>query len=127
METAAPFSTWAIVEIMGHQTYAGHISEETIAGQAFLRIDIPATDEQEPFTKLFSPSAVYGITPTTEAIARAMAQQYEKRPIGLYDLPPEWREKIQSRGLPNHVEVDADIYLDDAAVFGYDDGGDVPL
>lgn len=123
METAAPFSTWAIVEIMGHQTYAGHISEETIAGQAFLRIDIPATEEQEPFTKLFSPSAVYGITPTTEAIARAMAQQYEKRPIGLYDLPPEWRAKIQSRGLPSHVELDDGF----APADDNDFGGDVPL
>lgn len=118
METAAPFSTWAIVEIMGFQTYAGHISEETIAGQAFLRIDIPETEEQEAFTKLFNQSSIYGITPTTEAIARAMAVRYEKRPIQLYDLPPEWREKIQSRGLPNHVEVDADIELDDDVPFG---------
>ena len=118
METAAPFSTWAIVEIMGHQTYAGLISEETIAGQAFLRIDIPETEEQEPFTKLFNPASIYGITPTHEDIARAMAQCYEKQPISLYDLPPEWRQKIQSRGLPNHVEVDPDVEFDDDVPFG---------
>lgn len=106
------FDAWAIVEIMGHQTYAGRVSEETIGGQALVRIDIPATDDQEEFTKLFGGAAIYCITPTTEAIARAMAKRYEHRPIALYDLPIEWQKKIKGNATPS-LPFDADDHLVD--------------
>jgi hypothetical protein len=35
------FKTWAIVEVMGHQTFAGFVQEQVIAGTAMLRIDVP--------------------------------------------------------------------------------------
>lgn len=89
------FAAYGIVEVMGHQTYAGRITEQTIAGSGFIRVDIPRTSSDEPFSKLFSPGSIYAITPTTEEIARAMAERYAQRPLTLYDLPQEWKEKIR--------------------------------
>jgi hypothetical protein len=34
-------SGWAIIELMGHRRLAGWLSEEEVAGAAFLRIDVP--------------------------------------------------------------------------------------
>ena len=32
------FRTWAIVEVMGHNEYAGFVSSENVAGAAMLRV-----------------------------------------------------------------------------------------
>lgn len=122
------FEGWCIVEIMGHQTFAGYVSERAVAGAGLLQIDVPAVDEQHPaFTKLFSPSAIYGITPTTEEHAREAARQIRVRPVSLYILP-------ESRRLPVRVaepdleqqqldmEASDDHYLDDDDNDDEDDG-----
>jgi hypothetical protein len=90
------FQQWCILDIMGHQRFAGLVTEETVAGAAFLRIDIPATGNQVAFTKLFSPSSVYSITPTTEELATAMAASINNAPIAVYDLPAEMQAKLRS-------------------------------
>ena len=36
------FKQWAILELMGHRRLAGLVSETTLAGGAFLRIDVPS-------------------------------------------------------------------------------------
>lgn len=87
-QTSERFEGWCIVEIMGHQTFAGYVSEKAIAGAGMLQIDVPEVDERHPaFTKIFSPSAIYGLTPTTEAHAREAAAQIRVRPVTLYILP----------------------------------------
>ena len=81
---------------MGHQRFAGLVTEETLSGAAFLRIDIPATGKQVAFTKLFSPSSVYSITPTTEELATAMAASINNTPIAIYDLPEAMQAKLRA-------------------------------
>lgn len=102
MSEAQPgrFDQWAILEIMGHQRYAGRVSEETIAGAAFLRIDIPAKKDQPAFTKLFSPASVYAITPCSEELARGVAEQLSQVPISIYELPEWMRERLKTTQLP---------------------------
>ena len=88
---------WAIVEIMGHQQIAGKVSEETIAGAAMLRVDVPEVEDQPQFTKFYSASAIYAITPTEERIARAAASSMRARPVELWRLnltQPQLTEKI---------------------------------
>lgn len=97
---SARFNQWAILEIMGHQRYAGRVSEETIAGAAFLRIDIPARGDQPQFTKLFSPSSVYAITPCTEELARGVAEQLRQVPISVYELPEWMQERLRTKQMP---------------------------
>ena len=58
--------TWAVCELFGHAKIAGRVSEHTIAGGAFLRVDVPAVDGangQQAFTRFFGVGAVYAITP----------------------------------------------------------------
>ncbi len=35
------FDTWAVVEVMGHNTYAGRVTEQAIGGASFIRVDVP--------------------------------------------------------------------------------------
>jgi|ERR1043166_49143 hypothetical protein len=81
------FDCWAIVELFGHQKIAGRVSEATIAGGAFIRVDVPQCGEQKPFTRFFGPSAIYSINPTTEEIARSAARYHVKAPVERYELP----------------------------------------
>ena len=97
------FETWAVVEVMGHNKYAGFTSEQSIGGQSFVRIDVPETDGHKAFTKLFGGASIYCITPTTEEIARGAARNLRKAPMDIYDLPDEWIEKIRR---PSHVAIE---------------------
>lgn len=83
----ATFEGWAILELMGHRRLGGHVSEATIAGSSFIRIDVPAPDGQKPATQFYSPSAVYAITPTTEQMARQVAAMAQPRPVERWELP----------------------------------------
>ncbi len=37
-----PLEFWAILELMGHRRLGGYLSEQTVAGASFLRIDVPS-------------------------------------------------------------------------------------
>ena len=80
------FEEWAVVELMGHQKIAGKTTEQTIAGAALLRVDVPEVEGQPAFTRFFGASAVYSIIPTSEAIARAVAAQLRAVPIHRFEL-----------------------------------------
>lgn len=84
----ATFEGWAILELMGHRRLAGHLSEVSIAGGSFIRIDVPAADGGTSATQFYSPSAVYCITPTTEEVARAVARGAQPAPVQRWELPP---------------------------------------
>lgn len=95
-QTTEKFECWCVVEIFGHQTYAGYVTERTIGGAALIQVDVPQVDEQHPaFTKLFGSAAIYAITPTTEAHAREAAAQIRVRPVTLYILPEPRRLPIR--------------------------------
>lgn len=71
---------------MGHRRLAGKLTEATLAGGAFLRLDIPR-HEGPTMTQFYAPGAVYCITPTTEEIARAVAANCEPEPVHQFELP----------------------------------------
>lgn len=77
---------WAIVEIFGHQVYAGRISEQTMGGSAMLRVDIPAVGDCQAFTKLFGAGAIYAITMTTKETAILHQEQRKSQPYDSYDV-----------------------------------------
>lgn len=108
-QSSERFEGWCVVEIMGHQTFAGYVSERAIAGAGMLQIDVPEVDAQHPaFSKLFSPSAIYGLTPTTEAHAREAAAQIRVRPVTLYVLPEPARPRLPMLRGANDVDADAE-------------------
>lgn len=98
---------WAIVELMGHRRLGGYVSEQEIAGAAFLRIDVPGEPSEEPqaqpdATQFYSAGAVYCITPTTEEMARVASGRVE--PVHRWELPVSRSEES---------EQDAEEYQDD--------------
>lgn len=74
---------------MGHQRYVGHVTEQVIAGHRFVRVDVPATENTQPWTKLIGTSSIYAITPVSEEIAKAMASRLQSQPIQAYELTPK--------------------------------------
>jgi hypothetical protein len=58
--------TWAILELMGHRTRAGHVSEVELFGSKMLRLDIPGAERPE----YYMAAAIYGFRVCTEEEAR---------------------------------------------------------
>lgn len=81
------FDCWAIVEIMGHVTMAGRVTEQAIGGQSFIRIDVPESDYQQAFTRFYGPGAIYSITPVDEETGRLAVRNLRQAPITVYGLP----------------------------------------
>ena len=75
---------WYLVELMGHRRITGECSEEVVAGQAMLRVDIPG---RPPLTQFYSGGSIYALTPITEAVAREFAAEHVVQPISPWDLP----------------------------------------
>lgn len=80
------FREWAILELMGHRRMAGEVSEQSIGGGMLLRIDVPATEEQAAFTQYYGTQAIYCLTPTTEDVARKVAEHSHMAPVNHYEL-----------------------------------------
>ena len=107
--------TFAVVEVMGHNTFAGKVSEHVIGGSAFIRVDVPEIPERRwkekrsvwnsaknsyevneveestpvmpAFTKLIGASSIYAITPCSEEVAKRFAEQKCVVPVTVLDLP----------------------------------------
>jgi hypothetical protein len=50
-EQQAAFEGWAILEIFGHQTFAGYVKTEYYGGDAMFRLDVPPLPEREHVTR----------------------------------------------------------------------------
>lgn len=92
-----PFEGWAIVELMGHRRLAGYVTEVELAGAGMLRLDVPGfihtetTGEQEErgqATQFYSAAALYCLTPTTEEMARRIAELSRPQPVHPWELRP---------------------------------------
>ena len=114
---------WYILELMGHRKLAGFLTEVTIAGAPMLRLDIPGTADARdgtvnttPVTQYYSAAAVYCMTPTTEDLARGLAETKRPTPVSQFELPAP-RPRITrdvNPGTPDHTFEPRDDY-------GYDD------
>lgn len=78
------FESWAIIELFGHAQIAGKVTEATIGGCSFLRVDVPDDDGNPGFTKFFGNGAIYSMTPCGEQVARAALKQIRPAPINVY-------------------------------------------
>lgn len=114
---------WAILELMGHRRLAGYISEVEFAGGKFVRIDVPDTSPEAPAgdggrppvegtaaTQIYGSSAIYCMTPTTEQIARAVAERSaEAAPVSRWEL----RALTPAEAKLAEADVGEDVYVDD--------------
>lgn len=98
---------WAIVEIFGHQRIAGFLSEQTIGGQSFVRVDVPELpakpgryDSDGPVSahsKLYGGSAIYAISPVDEPIARVAAAEIRHKPLTSYGIADVLRNMLDEQ------------------------------
>lgn len=98
--TKESFSTWAVVELFGHQRIAGLVTEATIGGCAFVRVDVPEQPERPAranwdagspalpaYTRYFGQGAIYALNPCSEQIARRAAAEFRASPPIPFALP----------------------------------------
>lgn len=78
---------WALVELFGHSRIAGKISEHTVGGCSFVRVDVPEDGNTPAFTKLYGQGAIYAISFISEEIARGLIKRLEIAPVQSYELP----------------------------------------
>ena len=83
------FAGWAILELLGHRRLGGYVTEQTLAGHGVLRLGVPAINGHTETTQFYAPSALYCLTPTTEELARAVAELTRPQPVHRYELPEE--------------------------------------
>lgn len=95
--TPEKFNHWGLLELFGHVRIAGLISEQTVGGSSFIRIDVPATGDLPEFTRLIGPSAIYAINPLDEATARMMVNNIKAQPITAYDLRANIEKLVDKR------------------------------
>lgn len=79
------FKEWAILELMGHVKLGGIVTEVEMFGAKLGRIEVPTATGF--VTQFFGGGSVYRLTPTTEAIARLVAQSNAPAPINRWELP----------------------------------------
>lgn len=85
-EQETSFRSWGLLELMGRVRIAGELSEQTIGGCSFIRVDVPQVGDIAPHTRYFAPGSLYGMTPMDEATARKLANYLQSRPVNAYEL-----------------------------------------
>lgn len=115
-ENAATFEGWAVLEIFGHQRYAGFVTTEAFGQAVLFRVDVPPLAERERvtkhygydddgksippgstvkeaavqgYTKYFGPGAIYAMTPCTQAVAEEAVEAMQSRKISIVSRAAE--------------------------------------
>lgn len=70
------FEGYARIELFGHRVVHGRVSEVTMFGATFARIEVPT---EPPTVEYKSAQAIYGLTPITEDACRR-ANEWKPRP-----------------------------------------------
>lgn len=126
-ETLFEQDTYAVVEVLGHNTFAGKISQHVLGGTAFIRVDVPEIPEETRpervwgsggyqmkdvttpaspgFTKLIGAGSIYAITPCSEEVARKAAKQTRAKPVAIAAFEPQLSSKL--------IEASSDVDDDD--------------
>lgn len=85
----ANFSHWAILEVFGHEKYAGKVSTETIGSTSMIKLEVPEIVNEKVtlpgFIKFLNHTSIFSITPVTEEYAKEMAKTLSKHPIEGYE------------------------------------------
>ena len=105
------FETWAVIELFGHQQLAGLVTEASIGGCSFVRVDVPEVNGRPAFTKFYGNGAIYSMTPVGEAEARMALANIMPRPVSVYLIP----ERIARAGTPEEgaeLDYEKDDYGD---------------
>jgi len=103
------FEQWAIVELFGHARLAGLVTEQTIGGNSFVRVDVPAVGGNAEFTKLYGQGAIYAMSFVDRDVALAAAERLDEKPVSVYGLADVNAEAVKNRlRIANQRNMDFD-------------------
>jgi hypothetical protein len=102
-QTPDKFESWGLVELFGHQRVIGRITEQSVGGANFVRVDVLQKDGAF-YTRLFGQGAIYAINITSEEVARALVLRLDQKPVFAYELP----QPTQIEG-PRESRIDVDL------------------
>jgi hypothetical protein len=98
---------FCIIELFGHRRLGGYVSEMMFSGESFMRIDMILADGSA-LTQFYSPKAVYGMTPTTEEIAKAIGANVQA-PIERWELKALETARTSMQNGPYDVSDDPPV------------------
>ncbi len=81
METrvdSSPEEKWALVELVGYQQFAGKVSDESISGKQYIRVEVPETKVHKVFDCKFGVESIHHITYITKEQAETIICQRER-------------------------------------------------
>lgn len=86
------FEGWAIVEQLGHMSYAAFVRQISMGTEPMLRLDIPSIALKESwqglacvvpaFSLFIHPGTIYALHPCSEEYAKSQAVEFAKYPPG---------------------------------------------
>lgn len=99
------FEAFGLVELFGHQRVVGKISEQSIGGCNFVRVDIPQKDGTF-YTRFFGNGAIYAINITTEEVAMQLAARMDQEPAFAWQLPknPQLADATRASTSPSYED-----------------------
>jgi hypothetical protein len=105
MNQPEKFEQWCLIEIFGHNRIAGLVTEASLGGGSFIRVDVPEvalpSGARIPtFTKFLGPSSIFSITAVSEETARKLAAGMQVQPISTWDIRQVVDEAMARRALP---------------------------
>lgn len=112
MTDGVKFDSWALVELFGHTRMVGKVTEQTIGGIPFVRVDVPENGGNVAYTRFLGNGAIYAITPLAEEVALELAKSIRTAPVSEWDvrrlLPdgPAVAEQQDLRGPDYHESED---------------------
>lgn len=85
-EQVEVFESWAIIELFGHYKLGGKVQETVVCGTKFLQIYCFDINGNQVATTIYSPTAIYSITPVTEEIAIRFGVKNPMTPASVWCL-----------------------------------------
>lgn len=110
---------WAKVELLGHRTRVGKVSEVEMFGGKLMRVAPIDNDGVDQPVEFYGAAAIYCLTHTTEAVVRAEVDRLKAAREEQRKRHEEWERRL---ALPAEEQLKADLG-EDAPMF--DD--EVPL
>ncbi len=93
---------YALVELFGHQRIVGFLSQQSFPNGVLWRVDVPdllkeGKKVRDGFTRYFGLSAIYSITPVSEAVVRQLLPNIdgtpgEARPLSVRSFSRDYEE-----------------------------------
>lgn len=102
---------FAVVEIMGHRTRAGVVSDAQLGGATLLRIEHPsvAGHDGEPLAEYYAPSAIFAIHPCSPEDAKKAAEMYWRKP---FTEPPALSPALDELVIDDEEDDDDPMYAE---------------